>query len=136
MKLSCFDLKHWSHVTVLLILLQLQPLYASGTPDSLVGRWECRIEYGSWTIQRNADGTFEKRGEIVRTLGQPSTHFVIKGRWRLDGKDYVEVWEHVSPDTWSNLQKSTRRATVLLLRPDEFRRIQRDSPVFVETRIR
>ncbi len=109
---------------------------ASSEADKLlVGRWKCEIEYGSWTIQRKADGTFEKEGKLVQTLGQPPQDFAVKGRWRLDGKKYIEIWDEVSPKSWAELKGSVRRATVLQLQRDKFRRIQSDAPVFIETRI-
>ena len=103
--------------------------------DLLVGRWKCQIEYGSWTIERRPDGTFEKEGTLVRTIGQPPQQFTVKGRWRLEGKKYIEIWDQVSPRGWSELKGAVRQASVLDLERDKFRRIQADSPVFVETRI-
>jgi hypothetical protein len=140
MKTWIVDLKRVSAFASVLLYLHLStPCFAGvtlETPDLLVGRWECRIEYGSWIIERNADGTFEKKGKLVQTLGQPPQDFAVKGRWRLEGKKYIEIWDQVSPDSWSELKGSTRRAKVLLLQRDKFRRIQSDSPVFIETRIR
>ena len=107
-----------------------------GTSEMLVGRWKCRVEYGSWIIERKANGTFEKKGKLVQTLGQPPQDFTVKGRWRLVGNKYIEIWDQVSPKSWSELTGSTRRSQVLLLERDKFRRIQADSPVFIETRIR
>jgi hypothetical protein len=103
--------------------------------DLLVGRWECQTEYGSWTIERSADGTFEKKGKLIRTIGQPPQEFTVKGRWRLEGKKYIEIWDQVSPSSWTELKGAIRQASVLLLERDKFRRIQADSPVFIETRI-
>lgn len=103
--------------------------------DLLVGRWKCQIEYGSWIIDRKADGTFEKHGEMVQTIGKPPEKFTVKGQWRLEGKKYIETWEQVSPSSWSELKGSVRQATVLLLQREKFRRIQTDSPVFIETRV-
>jgi hypothetical protein len=140
MKIWTVDLKGVSAFASVLLCLHLsEPCFAGSavaTPGLLVGRWECLIEYGSWIIERNANGTFEKKGKLVQTLGQPPQDFAVKGRWRLEGKDYIEIWDQVSPHSWSELEVSTRRAKVLLLQRDKFRRIQSDSPVFIETRIR
>jgi hypothetical protein len=103
--------------------------------DLLVGRWECEIEYGSWIIERRADGTFEKKGKLIRTIGQPPQEFTVKGRWRLEGKKYIEIWDQVSPSTWSELKGAVKKSSILLLERNKFRRIQTDSPVFIETRI-
>lgn len=108
---------------------------ASGNQDLLVGRWKCEIEYGSWAIERRTDGTFAKTGKMVERLGQPPKDFHVEGRWQLKGKEYIEIWDQVSPRSWSELKGSVRRAKVLLLEPNKFRRIQNDSPVFIETRI-
>jgi hypothetical protein len=124
---------------VVLCLYFTAPCFVSATretSDLPVGRWKCGIEYGSWIIERNADGTFEKKGKLVQMLGQPPQDFAVKGRWRLETKDYIEIWDQVSPENWRELKGSTRRAKVLLLERDTFRRIQSDSPVFIETRIR
>lgn len=103
--------------------------------EMLVGRWQCQLEYGSWTIERKVDGTFVKRGRLVRTLGHSPEDFSVKGRWQIEGKKYIEVWDQVSPSSWSELKGTTRRAEVLLLEPNRFKRIQSDAPVFLETRV-
>ena len=103
--------------------------------DLLVGRWDCRIEYGSWIIERRADGTFEKKGKLVQTIGQPPQDFTVKGRWRLEGKKYIEIWDQISPMSRSELKGAVRQSNVLLLERNKFRRIQTDSHVFIETRI-
>ena len=46
--------------------------------DLPIGRWECQIEYGSWIIERNANGTFEKKGKLVQTLGHAPEEFLSK----------------------------------------------------------
>lgn len=122
---------------VLCIYLAAAPYVAAVQKerDLLVGRWECQIEYGSWTIERRTDGTFEKKGRLIRTIGQPLQEFSVKGRWRLEGKKYIEIWDQVSPSSWSELKGAVRKASVLLVERDKFRRIQTDSPVFIETRI-
>lgn len=124
----------------LLLCLHLFEPHSSATVTSksrelLVGRWKCEIEYGSWTIERHADGTFEKKGKLVQTLGQPPESFNVNGRWELKGKHYIEIWNEVTPQSWAGLNGSVRRAEVLLLERDTFRRIQNDSPVFIEKRI-
>jgi hypothetical protein len=124
--------------SLVLLCLLCGHLVAGDSLDSrllLVGRWKCQIEYGSWVIQRRPNGTFEKEGELVQTLGQPPEHFTVKGRWRLKGKEYIEIWDDVSPAAWSGTKGSARRGDVLILERNRFERIQRDSPVFVETRI-
>jgi hypothetical protein len=118
-------------------LLGTSVVVAAGSEqrDLLVGRWTCEIEYGRWTVERRADGSFEKKGQIVRTLDKPPESFNVKGRWRLKGKKYLEIWDEVWPATWSQTKRSVTRAEVLLLTRGKFKRIQNDSPVFIETRI-
>ena len=123
-----------------LVCLQLANASSTVTEKSeacklLVGVWKCEIEYGSWTIERKGNGTFEKRGELVRALGQPAERFAVKGRWRVDGEEYIEIWDEVSPQGWSELKGTVRRGKVLLIERNKFRRIQSDAPVFTENRV-
>jgi hypothetical protein len=133
-----------SNALVVLLFLQLLSLLVANcccagethkNSSWLVGRWKCEVEYGAWTIERKADGTFEKRGRLVETIGKPPVEFSVSGRWRVSGDKYIERWDDVSPASWKELKGAERRATILLLERNTFRRLQQDSPVFIETRI-
>lgn len=103
--------------------------------DLLIGRWKCDFQDGSWTIVRQSDGSFQKEGEMVETLGKPPIHYTVAGTWRLEGKHYIEVWKKASPESWKSAIGSVFRAEVLVIQPDRFERIQRESPVLIELRV-
>ncbi|MEY2498457.1 MAG: hypothetical protein QOD12_2013 [Verrucomicrobiota bacterium] len=106
---------------------------AASKASLLIGRWHCAISYGEWTIERKSNGTFFKSGKLVRTLGKPAVPFSVVGSWRLEGRNYIEVWEKVTPPDWAGLNKVEKSARIVAITPGRFSRIQDDSPVFIET---
>jgi hypothetical protein len=113
--------------------------FALGSRDTsrramLVGHWECKTEFGSWTSVRNADGTFHEEGRWAREWGKSPEPFSISGRWYLKGDTYVEIWERTNPPEWGSSKKVS--SSVLSIERNKFRRLQPDSPVFEETRVK
>lgn len=109
--------------------------HTSESRDLLFGRWKCEFQDGSWIIVRRSDGSFEKDGKMVETIGKPPIHYIVSGTWRLEGNHYIEVWKKASPESWKSAIGSVFRAEVLVIQPDRFERIQRESPVLIELRV-
>jgi hypothetical protein len=127
---------HYFFGIIILHLLSSADAYAKAPaafkPSLLSGTWHCAISYGEWTIERKSDGTFSKNGKLVRTLGEPAVPFSVAGSWRLEGKNYIEVWEKVSPAGWRGINNIEKRSRVVSISPGRFSRVENDSPVFIE----